>query len=142
MHESNTEKESELPMDENNMTTAVIVDGMHVIQRWSFLPGERFSDVEKRFRNNMFWQLPSNTTSLHFCVDRYDHQPSLKSIDRYRRYGKKTCKLYDVNDNLPAPTFRDFISSSDNKAKLLQFLSESWVAYSIEVLNYFTEIYL
>ena len=54
--------------------TAVVVDSMHVIRKWSFQKGETFEAVAHRYIRNMISSLPAETDALHICCDRYDPQ--------------------------------------------------------------------
>jgi len=83
MDEAGVCSSSDIPADDKD--TAVIYDAMHVIHKWSFCPGETFQDVQRRYLRNVMIKVSQNTTSIHFCCDRYDHSPSLKSLERERR---------------------------------------------------------
>ena len=96
-----------LPDEATN--TAVIVDAMYSIHRWAFRPGEKFQDVEKRYKSFLLHDIPPNTSSVHFCCDRYDHEPSLKAMKRTRCTQTSTQKLYDIQNHLPTPAFREFV---------------------------------
>lgn len=110
----------------DDKVSAVVIDAMHVVHRWSFRPGETFKDVESRYLHHILSDVPPNTESVHFCCDRYDHVPSLKCIERERRNRPNLKKVYDIQNHLQAPAFRDFVAAHDNKAALLKYLSETW----------------
>ena len=80
MNEVGVKRVSDLPSDGKDC--AVIVDAMHAIHRWSFRPGEIFGEVQCRYLHNIITDVLFNTSSIHFCCDRYDHTPSLKSLER------------------------------------------------------------
>ena len=73
MDETKVHTVDDLPYEEN-LASAVIIDAMHAIHRWSFRPGETFQDVERRYLMNVMADVPC-TSSVHFCCDRYDHTP-------------------------------------------------------------------
>ena len=87
MDDSKVKSMTELP--EQSTNTAVIIDAMYVIHRWSFTPGETFQDVANRYLQTILHNIPLDTTSVHFCCDRYDHSPSLKAMER-ARHGKQS----------------------------------------------------
>ena len=128
MDEAGVCSSSDIPADEKD--TILIVDAMHVIHKWSFHPGETFQDVQRRYLRNIMINVPPNTSSIHICCDRYDHSPSLKSLERKRRKKPTMKKLYDIQSHLQTPVFRDFVSADDNKAALMCFLSEKWSSTS------------
>ena len=120
----------------------MIVDAMHMVHKWSFLKGETFEEISRRYKRNLFSGLPEGTGSVHFCCDRYDKSPSLKSSERQQRQAGKKLKKYQVKGNLQAPTFRDFVSSSENKASLLQFLCETWAENQASSVDNTKDLYL
>lgn len=124
LKETETNEANVLPSEQKE--TSVIIDAMHFVHRCTFLPNETFSSVQNRYFKKIMAELPDGTSSVHFCCDRYDHKPSLKSMERDYRKGDKVLRQYDIKGHLPTPCFRDFIVSDDNKAALLSFLSESW----------------
>ena len=108
------------------ISTAVIVDAMYSNHKWSFRPSEKFKDVEQRYRDTLLRDVPTNTSSIHFCCDRYDQVPSLKAMEKTRRGKSELQKLYDIQNHLSVPAFRDFVLAVENKAALSSFLSSSW----------------
>lgn len=60
---------SDLPQDDNK--TAVVVDAMCAIRRWSFHKGETFEAIAERYTNLLLKDVPVGTEIIHFCCDRY-----------------------------------------------------------------------
>ena len=50
--------------------TAVVVDAMYPIPRWSFHKEEPFGSIGTRFRKNLIKDLPAGSSIIHFCCDR------------------------------------------------------------------------
>ena len=94
--------------------------------RWSFHPSEKFKDVKQCYRDTLLRDVPTNTSSIHFRSDRYDQVPSLKAMERTRQGKSGLQKLYDIQNHLSVPVFRDLVLAMGNKAALLSFLSSSW----------------
>ena len=113
-----------LPDDEKS--TAVVVDAMHMVRKWSFLSNENFDDVQARYRRNLCLDTPVGTGSVHFICDRYDCEPSLKAMERQHRASTKYQKIFEIDAHVPTPPFKDFVNHSQNKARLLEFLCMSW----------------
>lgn len=111
---------SELPGD--RMKTAVIIDAMYDIRRWSFEKNVPFPDVAKRFTRLILDDVPQNTTAIHLCCDRYNDQ-SLKSGERSRRE-PESGKVYEVSDAYRTPDPKEFFKMSENKAALLDYLCQ------------------
>ena len=107
------------------MSTSVIVDAMFSIRKWSFEKDTPFLNIANRYRRLLATHLPSDTRSIHFCCDRYDAN-SLKSAERQRRGSEG--KVFAVSDHYGAPDPKSFFSVSQNKAALLQYLCQKWVA--------------
>lgn len=124
LEDSKVKNMNHLPVQNTN--TAVVIDAMYAIHRWSFRPGETFKDVAIRYQQNILQNIPPETSSIHFCCDRYDHVPSLKAMERKRRGNQNLRKLYDIQSHFPTPAFRDFVSVEENKAALMCFLSQTW----------------
>ena len=59
-------------LPQQNLKTAVVVDAMYAVQRWSFHKDETFGAVAQRYRNNMPTDIPTGTDSIHFCYNRYN----------------------------------------------------------------------
>lgn len=124
LDEVELDKRNGLP--DEHKSTAVVVDAMHMVRKWSFLPNETFHDMQKRYKRNLKYDVPQDTDIVHFICDRYDHELSLKAIERQYRLASGHQKIFDVNANLVTPAFKDFVNQSQNKANLLKYLSESW----------------
>jgi len=50
--------------------TAVVVDAMYPIRRWSFHKEEPFGSIGTRYRKNLIKDLPAGSSIIHFCCDR------------------------------------------------------------------------
>ncbi len=124
LSETHVSPSAQLPDDQS--PTAIIVDAMYQIHKWSFMQRETFSQVQKRYKDSLLVDVTPHTTSIHFCCDRYDVTPSLKSQKRASRTAGKTSQVYEVRGNVTAPVFKDFITCPENKMNLQQFLLESW----------------
>ncbi len=86
----------------------MIVDAMHVIQKWKCDKGERYEDIAKRYKQRLMANAPPGTNSIHICCDRYKDS-SLKEGERKRRLGDKPKgKAYDVKDGFKAPDPTEF----------------------------------
>ena len=57
-----------------------------------------------------------------------DPSKSLKLEERIKRSKSVgPSKAYDIQDKLPIPQWKTFISNTDNKAALMNFVAESWI---------------
>ena len=122
--------------------TAVVVDAMNAIRRWSFQKGEHFGAIASRFKYSLLHDIPPGTEFVHVCCDRY-HGPNLKSVEQGHRYAKSKCgKEYVVKKHFTAPEPEEFFARSANKASLLNFLSETWCEEPLGQSFYPTHFYL
>ena len=69
--------------------TAVVVDAMYAIRRWTFHKEEPFGSIATRYRNNLIQDVPAGTIIIHFCCDRYNPKSS-KSSAQQQRYAGRT----------------------------------------------------
>ena len=112
------------------LSMALIIDGMNCLRRWPFKKDVPFPEVAKRYQQQLLLDVPSDTNTIHFCADRYVSN-SLKTAERDHRastLGTEIKKIYDVNDNYRTPEPKSFFKVSENKAALLNYLCENWVA--------------
>ena len=58
-------------LPQHNLKTAVVVDAMFAVRRWSFHKYETFGAVARRYMNNLLTDVPTGTDIIHFCCDRY-----------------------------------------------------------------------
>jgi len=111
-------------LPESELSTDVLVDAMYAIRKWSFVKGELFGTIAKRYKQKLFNDVPAGTKSIHLCCDRY-RDVSLKSVIRQQRVGQKQrVKLYDVTKHYTTPDAADFFAADANKASLLRFICE------------------
>lgn len=75
IEETGVSTSSELPQVDRK--TAVVVDAMYAIRRWSLKKGETFSTISERYQYNLLTDIPAGTKIIHFCCDRYSG-PSLQ----------------------------------------------------------------
>ena len=113
-------------LPDSDKRTAVVVDAMSFIQQYQFLDGETFREYQSRLHRVLMRSLPNNTNSVHLPGDRYDHVDSTKEVERQRRYTQKPTKEYEINETTMTPSFKDFMTSKTNKARLQHFLCSSW----------------
>ena len=66
-------------LPQHNLKTAVVVDAIYAVRRWSFHNDETFGAVACRYRNHLPTDVPNGKDSIHFCCDSYNHL-SLKSL--------------------------------------------------------------
>ena len=67
-------------LPQQNLQTAVVVDAVYAVRRWSLHKDETFGTVAKHYGNH----LPTGTKSIHFCCDRYNHLIP-KSLEQSRK---------------------------------------------------------
>jgi len=68
--------------------TAVVVDAMYAIRRWTFQKEEPFGSIATRYRNNLIQDVPAGTIIIHFCCDRYNPKSSKSSAQQHRYAGR------------------------------------------------------
>ncbi|MES9879520.1 MAG: hypothetical protein ABW185_01410 [Sedimenticola sp.] len=124
--QSNIQATEQLP--ESEKKTACVVDTMHFIRQRSFLVGETFDQFQRRCLRKLMYDLPAHCEILHVPGDRYDNPDSRKGITRKRRSSGKVQKQFQVLRSLATPPFSDFIISSQNKARLQDFMNTSWMS--------------
>ena len=105
--------------------TTLVVDAMYAIRKWSFQKGDTYEAIANRYKANLLEDVPSGTTSIHFCCDRYKDM-SLKESARQNRAGVKSLKAYEVMDSFVAPEPADFFAMSENNARLQKYLCHKW----------------
>ena len=111
-------------LPEDDESTAVVVDAMGSIRRWSFHKGESYGAIAERYFHQLMSEIPRYTCSIHFCCDRYSSD-SLKALERDQRCLKaKATKVYEIQEQYLAPDPLDFFAVSQNKANLLDFICE------------------
>ena len=69
-------------LPQQNMKTAVVVDAIYAVRRWSFHKDEIFGAVARRYMNHLPTNIPTDTDSIHFGCDRYNPL-SLKSLEQH-----------------------------------------------------------
>ena len=74
-------------LPQGDWKTAVVVDAMHAIRRWSFKINETFGDIADRYKKQLMKDVPAGTKIIHFCCDRYSER-NLKSAEQQHRYGQ------------------------------------------------------
>ena len=113
-------------LPQGDWKTAVVVDAMHAIRRWSFKTNETFGDIAERYKEQLLKDVPAGTKIIHFCCDRYSER-RLKSAEQQHRYGQlRQVKVFEVSEQYKTPDPQEFFSVSANKAALLNFLCETW----------------
>ena len=109
-----------------NLKTAVVVDTIYAVCRWSFLKDETFGAVARLYRNHLPTDIPNGTDSKHFCRNRYNHL-SLKSLEQQHKY---VCPVATSNLRLvsitQAPTNKSYSLYLPTRPDFLNFLCERW----------------
>ena len=67
--------------------TAVVVDAMHAIRRWTFHKEEPFGSIATRYRKNLIQDVPAGTSIIHFCSDRYNPKRPKSSAQEHMYAG-------------------------------------------------------
>ena len=106
--------------------TAVVVDAMYAIRRWTFHKEEPFGSIATRYRKNLIQDVPAGTSIIHFCCDRYNPKSPKSSAQQHRYAGSRSARLFEVSEQYRAPDPHEFFSVAANKAELLNFLCETW----------------
>jgi len=52
-----------------DLKTAVVVDALHAIRRWSFEKNETFGDISDRYKKQLLKDVPAGKKIIHFCYD-------------------------------------------------------------------------
>jgi hypothetical protein len=133
LKESGTAVAQELTNDAQR--TAVVVDAMHLIRKWSFQKGQSYEAVPNRYMANLLTDVPNGTTSIHFWCDQYK-EISLKECERQHRARSrsrsKALRTYEVMDGFTTPDPADFFAISRNKANLQNYLCQKWCSEPME----------
>ena len=128
----------------SNMPGVMVVDAMAFIQRHQHLGSSTFHELQEKYLKQLIRCMPDNCNCVHFVGDRYDVSPamSLKGEEREKR--KKTCpskmKEYEPHGTLAIPEWKVFVHKSMNKANMLNYMGESWVAQNKSLPAGFTLI--
>ena len=72
---------------QQNMKTALAVDAMYAVRRWSFHKDETCGAVARRYRNHVPTDILTGTDITHFCCD-WCNPLSLKSLEQQHRYAR------------------------------------------------------
>lgn len=127
---SSWEQINELPQSYDS--TVLIVDAMSFIQKHQHLGCNTFFELQEKYRKQLLSSIPDNCDCIHFVGDRYDVSPaeSLKAEEREKRVQgcPNKMKEYKPHDALPIPEWKGFIYNPLNKANLLDYIGEAWVA--------------
>ncbi len=124
LKETNVSPESQLP--EGDLNTAIVVDAMHSIHKWSFSKGDSFGDIADRYLHQLLRDMPIASQCIHVCCDRYRVNSLKSAMRQVRRNDSQRCKCYEVRRNYTAPEASEFFASEQNKAALLNFLCDEW----------------
>ena len=90
-------------LPQQNLKTAVVVDAMYAVRRWSFHKDETFGAVARRYRNNLLTDVPTGTDSIHFCCDRYNTL-SLKYLEQQHRYARsRPARQFEISEHYTVP---------------------------------------
>ena len=122
---------TELPSNNEHINTAVIVDVMHLIRKWSFAKGTKYEQIADFYKVKLSCEVPEGTTSIHFCCDRYQDD-SLKSRERKERACGKLLNTFEVRDGFAAPDPGEFFAVSSNKANLQRYICDRWADEPME----------
>jgi len=113
-------------LPQGDCKTAVVVDAMHAIRRWSFKKNETFGVIADRYKEQLLKDVPAGSKTIHFCCDRYSER-RLTSAEQPHRYGQsRQAKVFEVSELYKTPDLQEFFFVSANKAALLNFLCETW----------------
>ena len=74
-------------LPQQNLKTAVVVDAMYAVHRWSFHKDETFGAVARRYRNHRPTDMPTGIDSIHLCCNMYNSL-SLKYLEQQHRYAR------------------------------------------------------
>ena len=107
-----------------NLKTAVVVDAIYAVCRWSFLKDETFGAIARLYRNHLPTDIPNGTDSMHFSRDRYNHL-SLKSLEQQHMYRDKLSNLRSVSIT-QSPTNKSYSLYLPTRPDFLNFLCERW----------------
>ncbi len=126
LKETNVTPVSTLP--DVQLNTAVVLDAMHCIHKWSFNKGDTFGNIADRYLHRILHDIPSDTKIIHVCCDRYRDTSLKLAMRQHRQSHSHKCKSYEVCTHYRTPEAGDFFAMDDNKAALLSFLCEEWSA--------------
>ena len=107
-------------LQHQSLKTAVVVDEIYAVCRWSFLKDETFGAVARLYRTHLPTDIPNGTDSIHFCHDSYNHL-SLKSLEQQHMYDRsRQAKQFEISEHYTVPNQQELFSLSPNKAGLPQ----------------------
>ena len=114
---------------------AVMIDGMALLQTLSTIPA-----TFKELANMVLMQISTIAVSLQctradFVCDRYP-VISIKNLDREKRAndGAQVIRIYDGQQRVPRQ-WKKFMSSGENKEAIQEFLFQSWLTSSPDMLK-------
>ena len=108
-------------LPDQNLKTAVVVDAIYAVCRWSFFKDETFGAVARLYKNHLPTDIPNGTDSIHFCRDRYNHL----SLHHMYAGRDKLSNLRSVSIT-QSPTNNIYSLYLPTRPDFLNFLCERW----------------
>lgn len=125
--ESLTDEVNELPIQPapSTKSTAYIIDGMAMIQALNEAHFKTFDELGSVVLKQVMSHFTRNATisTVTVVFDRYDNENSLKVAERQRRAGQSDAPVYMVSGGRVVPNYRRFLSNTQNKSSLADFVS-------------------
>ena len=129
-----TEVLPRLPVEDDTMFTAHIIDGMAVVQAAKSAGARTFGELASKYFNIITAPLSwNNCNRVDVVFDHYDKPVSIKSGERERRGPSSGFEIKIAGPHTPIPNqWQKYINNPKNKANLEVFLSKKWteMAYS------------
>ena len=105
---------------------------MAFIQRHQQLWCRTFHQLQGNYLKQLLSTRPDKCNCINFVGDRYDVSTaeSLKGEKREKREKARPGRMkeYKPHDALAIPDWKDFVQNPANKANLLEYLGEAWLA--------------
>ena len=90
-------------LPQHNLKTAVVVDGMFAVRRWSFHTDETFGAVARSYMNHLLTDIPTGTEIIHLSCDRYNPL-SLKFLEQQHRYARsRPARPFEISEHYTVP---------------------------------------
>ena len=109
-----------------NQNSIYIRDAMAILQMMDAGSFRSFNELASSYAVQLLKSLSSADTIVD-VFDRYDYQNSVKVRERARRGQVGNARQYQVLGGRPIPPWKKFLSCSENKQSLINFLSNRLV---------------
>jgi hypothetical protein len=107
-----------------DVPSAYIIDGMALIQTLHDSAFQTFNDLAECVWKKITMLMGKEGISCVVVVfDRYDHQHSVKDLERQRRGTIQTTRTHIITGQASVPNYRKYLKISGNKAALCSFVS-------------------